>query len=102
MNASGSESDDPSGDEGKEQGDIVRWDSGPLSLAMDDVLDDRAVPLELFAMGTGEGPILEVPELGCGRGDILAFAETRGDAELPARGLLYKGRQHKCQRVSDK
>ena len=55
MNPSCDRSEDASeaGEEGKEYGDIVRCE-GPLSLAIDDVLDVRFCVLELVAVVTGE------------------------------------------------
>lgn len=72
----------------------MRCERGPLSLAMEEVLDDRAMPFELFAMGTGDGPCLcdAVVVLDWGRGDILAFAETRDDPVPPNGALLCQER----------
>ena len=98
INPSCDKSEDASeaGDEGKEQGDMVRCE-GPLSLAIDDVLDDRVTVLELLAeIGTGEAPrpwgkgIARGEEgvLGVGKGDMRAVADTSGEADDGPPGLL--------------
>lgn len=93
INPSCDKSEDASeaGEEGKEYGDMVLCE-GPLSLAIEDVLEVRFCVLELVvAMGKGE---LTCPwgrgvasgdegVFGVGRGDMRAVAETNGEAEEP-------------------
>ena len=84
-----SEEASEAGEEGKEYGDAVRCE-GPLSLAIDDVLEVR-FRVWLVAVGTGEVPcpwgrgVASGDEgvFGAGRGDIRVVAATNGEAEDP-------------------
>lgn len=90
-----SDSDTEAGDDGYELGDTVLCDATP-SLAIDDVRDDLAVPLWLFARERGEAPCgIGVARgddgvLVMGRGDIRTCAATNGD--FPVLDL----KQNKC------
>lgn len=100
INPSCDRSEDASeaGEEGKEYGDMVRCE-GPLSLAIDDVLDVRFCVLVLVVCkGTGEVPCAcdrgvasgDEGVFVAGRGDMRAVAETNGEAEDPPDLLCTK------------
>ena len=95
-----SDSFSEAGDDGIEEGDDVTVRDGTLSLATDDVLDVRATLL----LATTAGDALCPWGSGMARGDwgaaaaisgdILAFAETSGDAPPNAEDLLKVENDH--------
>lgn len=105
INPSCDKSEDASeaGDEGKEYGDMVLCE-GPLSLAIEDVLDVRFCVLELV-VAKGKGEVTcpwgrgvasgDEGVFGAGRGDMRAVAETNGDAKEP--DLLRKRKRNQIK-----